>query len=531
MNTTTRDELRAQLNSAEGHLRALECYAANHPGIVPPGLADQRATVATITAALAAHTKGTTTMIPNTDVMRAHLAELHDELRDLHTRAADRALNPTQQARWDELTTEAEEVETNIAEALKLKERRDRIDAARAKWGTVTVGGPAHFDTDPADLARMDNRQARDSALAMLDRSAGHLDDTQREHVDHLLRLDSGPNLDSSALARHIVLTNSEAYRDAFRKVMAPNMSSIVTLSEREAHAMATVQRASMAEGVGATGGFAVPAFLDPTIVLNAQGTANPIRRLARNETVTTKTWKGVGTQGVTWDFVAEGQPSTDGSPTISGPSIDVHTARAWITYSIELQQDAVALDAQLLRLLANGWDETLAGVLATGSGSGAPKGIITALDAIAASEVPITVAGALAAGDISAAWVDLPDRARENASWVMHESVREEIAGWGDAYGSRTVDMGGRLKALRERPVYSTDAFPALATTTASTNQVVVGDFSGYLIAQRAGMTVEPVQTVVDGSGLPTGQRGLFAWARIGADVVDPGLLRLLQQ
>jgi len=92
-------------------------------------------------------------------------------------------------------------------------------------------------------------------------------------------------------------------------------------------------------------------------------------------------------------------------------------------------------------------------------------------------------------------------------------------------------VDLGGRLTQLRGRPVYSAEDFPALELTTGSANQMVVGDFAGYLVVQRAGMTVEPVQTVVNGDGLPTGQRGLFAWARIGADVIDAGLLRLLQQ
>ena len=135
------------------------------------------------------------------------------------------------------------------------------------------------------------------------------------------------------------------------------------------------------------------------------------------------------------------------------------------------------------------------------------------------------------AAGDVSKAWIGLPDRARENAAWVMSESVRETVAGWGDAFGNRTVDLGGRLTKLRDRPVYSTDKFPAIATTTGSANQMVVGDFSGYLIVQRAGMTVEPVQTVFNGDGFPIGQRGLFAWARIGADVIDAGKLRLLRQ
>lgn len=515
-----------ELRNTRGRLAALRAYATAHPdpAFVHPHVAPLEARARALTAELADpnHTtvRSTTVYNVNIPLMREALSKVQGEMQDIHRAAGDRRLNAAQEERWAELEAEAEALSANI-------EKYEMQAKTRANW---SVGGTRDVGPDPSAALRMDDRQAKDTAFRMLDQQA-HLDDRQREHVDHMLRADATENTDPGALARHIVLTSGEDYRAAFRKVIARFPSAIVPMPEREANALAIVQRASMAEGTGGTGGFAVPAFLDPTIVLNAQGSANPIRRLAQNETITTKTWKGVGTEGVTWEFVAEGEASSDASPTVSQPTVDVHTARAWITYSLELEQDAVELDAQLMRLLGNGWEETVAGVLATGSGSGAPKGIITALDAIAASEVQITAPGALAAGDIAKAWISLPDRARDNAAWVMSESVRETVAGWGDAFGNRTVDLGGRLTKLRDRPVYSTDKFPAIATTTGSANQMVVGDFSGYLIVQRAGMTVEPVQTVFNGDGFPIGQRGLFAYARIGADVIDAGKLRLLQQ
>jgi len=467
-----------------------------------------------------------------TEKLTAQLSAVHDQMRGLHSAAGDRALSAAQQASWDALEAEAADIEAAITEARSAEAAEERRAAHRARWGAPSVGASDRgADIDPATVVRMDDRQAKDAALRLLDRNAGHLDDGAKAHIEKMLRAESTPDTDTGELAKHIALTSSDAYASAFRKLMAPRMSNIVTLSERESDAAAAVTRASMADGSGATGGYAVPAFLDPTIALNAQGSANPIRRLARNETITTKQWNGVGTSGITWSFVGEGAASTDASPTVDPTTVDVHTARAWITYSIELQQDAVELDRQLFRLLGNGWDESMAAALATGSGVGEPYGVVTALDAVSGSEVQILTPGTLAAVDISNVWVDLPDRARENTSWVMHESVREAIAAWGDEYGNRSVDMGGRLQNLRTRPVFSTDAMPALDTTTGSANQIVAGDFTGYLIVQRAGMTVEPVQTVVDGNGLPTGKRGLFAWARIGANVVDPGLLRLLQQ
>ncbi|MFZ1412135.1 MAG: phage major capsid protein [Micropruina sp.] len=525
------DDPRHELRQVRSRLAALRAWAAHHPesGFVHPDIKHLEARARVLTATTLEQEN--TPHMPNPQIVRDRLAEIDSELRSLHTAAGDRPLTRSQQSRWDDLTAQADEATRNLALLDEEDAKARRVAESRARWGSIQVGGAGSHSTNPDDALRMDANQARDTALRMLDRDAGHLTDNQREHIDHLVRGENTPSLDVNALNRHIVLTSGEDYRAAFRKITGPSMSSIVTLPEREASAVIAVNRASMAEGSGATGGYAVPAFLDPTIALNAQGSANPIRKIARNETITTSQWKGVGTTGVSWSFVAEGQPSTDASPTVSQPTVDMHTARAWITYSLELQQDAIELDRQLFRLLGNGWDDTVAGVLATGSGSGAPKGIITALDAIPASEVSITAAGSLAAADISKVWVSLPDRARENASWVMNESVRETIAGWGDEYGKRSVDMGGRLKTLRERPVYSSEKFPAIATTTASANQMVVGDFSGYLIVQRAGMTVEPVQTVFDGSGFPTGKRGLFAWARIGADLVDADLLRLLKQ
>ncbi|MCB0911448.1 MAG: phage major capsid protein [Propionibacteriaceae bacterium] len=550
------DELQRELSNARGRLRGLELYAQENPaGPTPPFLEPMRAEVHSLTAQLAAYTikdnndmrnvfsdgnsrprfggASTANLEGMVSRMRKAMTETQTELRSLHTAAGDRKLDSTQQARWDELTELQDELEGNLREAEDYLKQRRAGDEVRKSWGAVQVSPTDRHDSnpDPSDVARMDAGQARDTALRLLDRSAEHLTDAQKADVEKLVRAESTPDLDATALNRHIALTNSDDYRSAFRKLTGRWPSTVVPLSERENAAVVAVVRSSMAEGSGSTGGYAVPAFLDPTIVLNAQGSANPIRRLARNETITTKTWKGVGTTGVTWEFVAEGTASTDASPTVSQPSIDAHMARCWITYSIELQSDAVELERQLFRLLGNGWDETVAEMLATGSGTGQPKGVITALDAVSGSEVSITTPGSLAAADISKAWVALPDRARENAAWVMNESVRETVAAWGDEFGNRSVDLGGRLQNLRGRPVYSTDKFPAIETTTGSANQMVVGDFSGYLIAQRAGMTVEPVQTVVDGNGLPLGKRGLFAWARIGADVVDPGLLRLLQQ
>jgi hypothetical protein len=58
-----------------------------------------------------------------------------------------------------------------------------------------------------------------------------------------------------------------------------------------------------------------------------------------------------------------------------------------------------------------------------------------------------------------------------------------------------------------------------------------IVGDFHGFLVAQRAGMSIEFVPMLFDvTNNRPTGQRGWFAYARVGSDVIDPTAFQLLQ-
>ena len=74
-------------------------------------------------------------------------------------------------------------------------------------------------------------------------------------------------------------------------------------------------------------------------------------------------------------------------------------------------------------------------------------------------------------------------------------------------------------------------DYAPAFTGTTGASNLAILGDFgNGYVVAQRVGMSIELIPNVVDGSGIPTGQRAWLAWARVGADAVDPNAFRLLQ-
>jgi predicted phage gp36 major capsid-like protein len=66
--------------------------------------------------------------------------------------------------------------------------------------------------------------------------------------------------------------------------------------------------------------------------------------------------------------------------------------------------------------------------------------------------------------------------------------------------------------------------------STSATIGLAVVGDFSNYVIARRGGMSVELVPTLFDvTNNRPTGQRGWFAYSRIGGNSANHLGFRLL--
>ena len=177
---------------------------------------------------------------------------------------------------------------------------------------------------------------------------------------------------------------------------------------------------------------------------------------------------------------------------------------------------------------MAEGYDELQAQAFVTGS---TPVGILTALDANTNVEVTPTTDGTFTATDIDKVWTALPDRAKANATWLMSTDVASYIAAWGDAYGGRTVDLSGVPTTFRSRPYETSPYMPAFSGTTGAANICVVGDFSRYYIVDRVGMTVENIPHLFGTTnGRPTGQRGIFAYARVGADSIDDQRFRLLQ-
>lgn len=462
------------------------------------------------------------------DEMEAATAAAVEEERATLTTEEDAAYAAAKE-RADVADAELSELRAREAELAKLDEQTQR----QADAGPTILRRVERDDT--LDVVRASRSEARDQAMVRLeDRDVTrNLRDAARDRVAELIDTQTD-ECDGSWVARRLITTETAEYRSAFRKAMT---STAPAFTSEEARA---VERA-MSIGTDAAGGYGVPVTIDPTIVLTAQGSLNPMRRIARVIPITNDVWKGVSSTGVSWSYDAEAAAVSDDSPTLAQPSVTAHMARGFIPFSIEVGGGAGAgsgdypgFAAEMSRLLGEGYDELQASVHATGTGSDQPFGILTALDANTNVEVTPTTDGAFGAVDINKVWGALPDRYKANATWVMNHDVGNEVSSFSSSgTGSFfTVDLSqGNAPQLKGRPVEFATNFPDFTGTTAAANILVVGDFRNYVIVDRLGMNVELVPHLFDVTdNRPTGQRGWFAYARSGADSINDLGFRLLQ-
>lgn len=470
--------------------------------------------------------------------MRARLDEMRPEIDEL---GQAETLDEEQETRlsaliaeWDELTPKADALE---ARAKKVEEIRRSAstpghteDGDGAKAGVQFMRKVEAFETGdvPAAMTRM---QARDKALKALEARelTGHLEGRQKDHLDSVLRSQSR-NTDGSLIARRLLVTESEAYRSAFMKVSTQTQP---ILDADEARALQRFhEMREMNITTDGDGGFGVPVLIDPTIILTAQGTPNPFFAISRVETITNDEWKGVSSAGVSWAFGAESSQVGDNSPTLAQPSVKAHKAQGFIPYTIEVGMDYPGFAAEMAALLSSGYSELLVDKFTVGAGDGSnePTGIVTALDG-SASEIDTATTDALVAADVNGLYTALPVRYRANATWMSHTAVNTSVQTLGSASDSSfTVDWTAEgVSTLRGRQYITNDYMNGTFASNV-TPFLILGDFRNFLIAQRAGMSVELVPHLfATANNRPSGERGWYAWARVGSDSINDAGFRTL--
>lgn len=466
---------------------------------------------------------------PTTAELRTRLEEIETEMTALDEEAGEGDLDEEQRTTWEQLDTEHKE---RSGELRKL-ERSERLRESRARWNSTQVA-PKSDDPFSEDVRTMEGKAVFSRSMKVVDSDTGgrHLRDDQKEQLHKVLRTVNG-DTDGELVGRLLLATENPHYRSAFQKIAA-STAPVFTPEEARAIDQVRLIKRAMSIGVDAAGGFAVPVLIDPTIIMTAQGSTNDILRLARVETITNDTWRGLSSAGVSWSFKAEAAAATDNSPTVGQPEVATKRADGFIPFSIEVGMDWPGFAEQMSGLLAEGYDELLAEKLTTGTaGSNEPSGLVSSLDANTNTERELAAAGVIAAGDIYGLWNALPQRFRRapGCAWMSSTDIQNSIRQLGTVDPNFTVDITQEaIPRLFGREYPMNDFMQDDPVGTGTQPLLVVGDFRGYVVAQRAGMTVEFLPMLFDvTNNRPTGQRGWFAWARVGGGVVNANGFKLL--
>ena len=215
---------------------------------------------------------------------------------------------------------------------------------------------------------------------------------------------------------------------------------------------------------------------------------------------------------------------------------IPVYKGDAFVPFSFEVQNDALGFLDELGRLLRDGADQLTAAAYTNGSGTGQPRGVVSAL-VDADTTVPLIdpiAAETLAAADIYAVQNALGPRFQPRASWCANLAILNTLRQFETTAGAlKFPEMAANPPMLLGRPVYENSNMDGGvdAAETADNYILLYGDFAaGMVIVDRIGSTLEVVPHLFGAAGRrPTGQRGALLWFRTGSDVVVPQAFRLL--
>jgi len=450
------------------------------------------------------------------DKLRAATSERADKIKALLALPEDEQTDE-RAAVLRSLVDEQEPELVALAEAEALAERAAK--AATVPTAKPYSPGPSATDLD---IRSADRTEVRDAAKRVLD-EARHAKDEQRTAAEKLLN-GQYSYVNGDAFARRLVATERPEYRSAFHKAINGQAD---TLTDAERRAVAEVRAFGVT--TDASGGFAVPVTIDPTILITTGTGLVGILPFCRVEPVLTDAWRGISSAAAAWSFDAELAEVSDDAMTLAQPSVDVHQTQAFIPYSIQWGEDYANAGAELQRAIVAGYYDQMASALMVGTGSAQPWGIF----ATTVTTVDVTTDNTFGAADIDKVWAALPELRRANATWVMNVDVENDVRGFGSGTATSrfTVDQTAEgISLLNGKRVVTSDYAPTWTGTDAA-SILVVGDFREFLVAQRVGMVVEYIPHVFSGTaGRPIAARGLYARARYGSNVTMAGAFRRLK-
>jgi HK97 family phage major capsid protein/HK97 family phage prohead protease len=349
----------------------------------------------------------------------------------------------------------------------------------------------------------------RDGAMSILERMSFSHPDAQPTKIHaHVQRLLDHKDTEDGQFAQRVIATSSPAYQRAFGKSLKGSPLS------------ADEQRA-LSLGADADGGFAVPVQLDPTVILTSSGVVNPIRTMARVESIVGKEWQGVTSAGITVSRDTEAAEASDDSFSLAQPTLSANRVQGFVPFSVELSQDWGALQSEIAVLLADAKDVEESTSFILGDGIGVNAGGV--IGTLTGNTVAPLTDNSFAVGDLYKVEEALDPRWRARAQFLANKAIYNKVRQFDTNGGAnlwvRLADATGS-----ELIGYPAKEASAMDSSVADTKKILLfGDFRQFLIVDRVGMSIELIPHLFGVSGRPTGQRGIYAiWRNNSAILVD---------
>lgn len=269
----------------------------------------------------------------------------------------------------------------------------------------------------------------------------------------------------------------------------------------------------SLSEGTSADGGYLVPReFRDSVVqklykkaVIRPNATIIPLKR--------DKMDVPADASAVTTYWVGENASSTESNPTWGNISLDTNKLMGLSKMSRELFTDSpINVMDYVSTLWAKAFAKEEDRVFMTGSGTGQPKGIrqYTPSNTLAQAGANIT------ADDVVNLFYALPVQYRENAKFLIHNSIVTKIRLLKDSQGRYIWQSGldAAPNTILGKPVLEQNDIPTNLGAGTNASEIWFGDLSFYLIGDREEMGVE---STTEGAGtFENHQVALKSWERI---------------
>ena len=454
--------------------------------------------------------------------IKAELQRMEDS--EETTEETDGDLRDTLVERWQQLDGECKPI----------IERMERVKAiTRTAQDPANLEGPAgtpYYGGNPDLVIRnqrdpYDNTEAVRSNIVMRselrERSLDAIEfEAKRANLSHdsaeevTRKIQDGGLYTGNNVAKHVLLTGSEDYQEAFRAYLEN--------PQQEA------QRAALSLTL-ANGGYLLPFVLDPTIILTNSASANPWRRISNIKTTTSNTWNGVNSAGVNAAMLAEAGVAADATPTVANIVVTPQKAVAWLFGSYEVLEDT-DFGQQLPGLLSDAKDRLEESQFATANGTPPnTQGVVSGATTVVTTATTLVIA----VGDVYAVQGALPPRFRNapGCAWVANVAIINAFRQLDTAGGSSFwTNLGkGQPETLLGAPIYESTTMSA--TKSVGSLEAIFGDFGQYIIVDRVGVSMIYEPLVKDqATQRPTGQAGWFMFWRFGAQLSTVNAFRVMK-